>query len=126
MVDQCYDDPPAEKPDVFWSSDDVVPLYSEQSASRAINPLAGSAAAVELPADVQEVNMVVRNGESGRRNRKTVSVRRTSTGTVKNVSSLKKRKSTETSCYENKVQTIGKLVDFYLYFVNHSKGKFYN
>ncbi|KHN87218.1 Uncharacterized protein Tcan_17052 [Toxocara canis] len=64
IVDEAHDDlPPLEK-DLFWSSSDVEPLYSKDTASIPINPLMGSAArAAGGKSEPKEPEMVVRSSK---------------------------------------------------------------
>ncbi|EPB80128.1 hypothetical protein ANCCEY_00816 [Ancylostoma ceylanicum] len=56
-VDDAFDDIPDVKPDIFWD-DTVSPLYSQETAGRAVNFYVGSANRAELSEDVTEIKMV--------------------------------------------------------------------
>ncbi|RCN29973.1 Bestrophin [Ancylostoma caninum] len=56
-VDEAFDDIPDVKPDIFWD-DTVSPLYSQETAGRAVNFYVGSANRAELSEDVTEIKMV--------------------------------------------------------------------
>uniref|UniRef100_A0A1I7WMG7 Mariner Mos1 transposase n=1 Tax=Heterorhabditis bacteriophora TaxID=37862 RepID=A0A1I7WMG7_HETBA len=56
-VDEAFDDVPDVLPDMFWE-DTVSPLYSQETAGRAVNFYMGSANKAELPETVTEITMV--------------------------------------------------------------------
>ncbi|KAJ1345480.1 hypothetical protein KIN20_000026 [Parelaphostrongylus tenuis] len=51
IVDECYGDLPLQQKDVYWSTDNIEPLYASDVALKPINPQVGSASHYEPPED---------------------------------------------------------------------------
>ncbi|RCN53381.1 bestrophin-1 domain protein [Ancylostoma caninum] len=51
IVDECYGELPLQQKDSFWGAEAIEPLYSAESAVKAVNPQIGSAANYEVEQD---------------------------------------------------------------------------